>query len=249
MEALFGAGEEEQAMLGFTARGIIHEYLLAHPHLVLDTKFFDATFKERLMANLKRPDGMPVQDFDAEIGGLMLHSENWQALHLLQEKYREQVKCIYIDPPYNTESNEFIYKDTYQHSSWLSFIHDRLQKTSDILQKSGVIHVSIDDNEDTNLDYTLKDVFGRDHLIGKFVWQSKKGGGSDKGGVVNDQEYVLSYFKEDLKNSISKIELPSEELEIFRDENGPYRLGRELNKWGAGFETGFTNNVFPNTRS
>jgi adenine-specific DNA-methyltransferase len=94
------------------------DFLEANPHLVLDTKFFDEDFKDRLLAS--------IEDLDAQLDGLLIESENFQALNLLQERYREGVKCIYIDPPYNTGGDGFLYKDAYQHSTWLTMMDNRL---------------------------------------------------------------------------------------------------------------------------
>ena len=76
---------------------------------MVDTAFFDADFKARLLASF--------DDLDAACDGLLVHWENYQALRLLTPRYRGQVKCIYIDPPYNTGSDDFVYKDSYYHSS------------------------------------------------------------------------------------------------------------------------------------
>src|SRR5207248_9969125 len=76
------------------------EFLKANPFLILDTKFFGQEFKDRLLASF--------ENLDEQTDGLLIHSENFQALNLLQERYREQVKCIYIDPPYNTGPSEII---------------------------------------------------------------------------------------------------------------------------------------------
>lgn len=94
------------------------EFLEANPFLVLDTRHFDEDFTDRLLAS--------IEDLDEQTGGLLVESENFQALGLLQERYREQVKCIYIDPPYNTGGDGFLYKDSYQHSSWMSMMENRL---------------------------------------------------------------------------------------------------------------------------
>jgi len=119
-KALYSIGESTgQATLGGSRGTIIDvEFLKSHPYLVLDTKFFPQKFKDQLLASF--------EDLDDATGGLIVKSENWQALNLLQERYREQVKCIYIDPPYNTGSDEFLYKDNYQHSSWLAMLNSRL---------------------------------------------------------------------------------------------------------------------------
>ena len=98
---------------GFS-RPLTTDFLKANNKLVLDTGFFDESFKARLLVS--------IEDFDEQCGGLLIHSENFQALNLLQEQYREQVKCVYIDPPYNTDNDGFLYKDNYKSSSWLSMI-------------------------------------------------------------------------------------------------------------------------------
>ena len=79
------------------------EFLKENPFLVLDTKFFTAEFRNTLLAS--------IDNIDEQCDGLLINSENFQALELLQEKYREQVKCIYIDPPYNAKSSEILYKE------------------------------------------------------------------------------------------------------------------------------------------
>lgn len=99
---------------GFS-RPLTVDFLKANNKLVLDTRFFDDSFKARLMAS--------IENLDEQCDGLLIHSENFQALNLLHERYREQVKCIYIDPPYNTGNDGFAYKDSYKSSSWLSMIH------------------------------------------------------------------------------------------------------------------------------
>ena len=107
-------------MLGFTddETAIDRDYLLSHDKLVLDTAFLPDVLKWQLLAALDNLDG--------QTKGLLINSENWQALTFLKSKFHSQVKCIYIDPPYNTGENDFPYKDSFQHSSWLSMMHDRL---------------------------------------------------------------------------------------------------------------------------
>jgi len=204
-QTLYRAGEEEQIGLGTTTqtRGITHEYLVNHPHLVLDTKFFDISFKEKLLANLKRPDGKPVLDLDAEMGGLMIHSENWQALSLLMRKYQEQVNCIYIDPPYNTDNKEFLFRDSYQHSSWLSMMSDRFILGQNLLEDFGGIFVSIGDDENSKLKDLMDGIFSKDEINfrGNLIWRKRRGGGNDSFFVATDHEYILFYTK---KNSVHK---------------------------------------------
>jgi len=115
------------------------EFLKAHPTLVLDTKHFSRDFVDKLLASF--------EDLDEMTDGLLVHGENYQALNLLTEQYREGVKCIYIDPPYNTGSDEFLYRDNYQHSSWVSMMYDRLALGREWMEEDGAILVSIDDGE------------------------------------------------------------------------------------------------------
>ena len=113
------------------------EFLKENPFLVLDTAFFSAEFKYELLAC--------IDDLDKNCNGLLIHSENFQALNLLQEKYREKVQCIYIDPPFNT-GNDFYYKDIYQNSSWLSLMYDRIKKSTTFLTKAGNYFLHLDEN-------------------------------------------------------------------------------------------------------
>jgi adenine-specific DNA-methyltransferase len=155
---LYGIGEGTQQTLGSGA--IDEAFMKSHPYLVLDTAFFDAAFKDRLLEDLQHPDGTPVEDLDEAIGGLMVKSENWQALNLLQERYKEQVKCIYIDPPYNAKSSEILYKNNYKHSSWLSLMNDRLILSQKLLQKKiGAEIIAIDENECDRLNLLIEQIF------------------------------------------------------------------------------------------
>ncbi len=94
--------------------------------LLLDTRFFSADFKDRLLESLK--------DLDANCDGLLIRSDNFQALRLIEDRYREQVKCEYIDPPYNTSASSIPYKNDYKHSSWGTLMRDRLQVMARLLQ-------------------------------------------------------------------------------------------------------------------
>jgi len=138
------------------------EFLKANDKLVLDTAFFSDEFKEKLIETIK--------DFDEQCDGLLIHSENFQALNLLQERYREQVKCVYIDPPYNTGKDGFIYKDGYKSSTWSSLINTSLSKVKSILSDDSLMFVSNDDNENDH----LKNLLIQNSLIFKtnLIWNT-----------------------------------------------------------------------------
>ena len=126
-------------------------FVEAHPTLVLDTRYFDADFTDRLLASFDDLDGMT--------DGLLIHGDNWQALNLLRKKYAEEVKCIYIDPPYNTSASEIIYKNGYKHSSWLSLMENRISISADLMRDSAVLTIAIDENEMERLSFLLDRLF------------------------------------------------------------------------------------------
>ena len=115
------------------------EFLKANPHLVLDTRHFSEEFKWRIIAAL--------EDIDEQCDGLLVHSENFQALKLMLERYRERVNCIYIDPPYNTGDSEILYKNEYLFSSWITLMENRLAISTSMLSEDPVIFIAIDDFE------------------------------------------------------------------------------------------------------
>ena len=162
-------------------------------HLVVDTSFFSATFQSALISALSRSLG----DFDSHINGTLIHSDNFQALNLLQARYREQVKCIYIDPPYNTEKDrlegKFIYKDNFAHSSWLTLLSSRLQLGKKLLSKDGLNLISIDDNELHNLRFILDCEFNPDNYIETFSWQKTTTPPNLSKKTKTSCEYILAY--------------------------------------------------------
>jgi adenine-specific DNA-methyltransferase len=131
-------------------------FLAHHPYLMIDTAFFDEDFKAELLATF--------DDLDGATDGLLIHGENFQALNLIMEKYREQVACVYADPPYNTGNDDFLYKDNYQHSSWVTMMSDRLSLGRQMLTRDGAAFVQIGDEEQANLRLLLDQVFGRQNF-------------------------------------------------------------------------------------
>jgi len=122
--------------------------------LPIDTRHFDEEFKWKLIVALTKN-----KDLDDILDGVLIKSENWQGLNTILNKYKDRIKTIYIDPPYNTGNDGFLYKDSYQHSSWLTMMDDRLRLAKDLLRNDGVIFVSIDDNEICNLYHLLGNVY------------------------------------------------------------------------------------------
>ena len=127
------------------------EFMKNRPTLPLDTKHFDGDFVDCLLGSYEDLDGMT--------DGLLIQSENWQALNLLTRKHSGQVKCVYIDPPYNTGDSEILYKNGYLRSSWLTLIENRLSLASRFLTDDPVVFVAIDDFEMVNVSKLVDVVF------------------------------------------------------------------------------------------
>jgi adenine-specific DNA-methyltransferase len=168
------------------------DFLKANPFLVLDTKFFPTAFRDELLASEQLLGGAPT--LDQAIDGSVIYSENFQALSLLHTRYREKVKCIYIDPPYNRGADEFLYKDAYQHSSWTTLMKDRLALANSFLSDKGVIFVSIDENERAYLQILLDGAFQASNRIAELIWVQNTSH-NDSPTYSTNHEYIEVYAK------------------------------------------------------
>ncbi|WP_411919037.1 DNA methyltransferase [Helicobacter pylori] len=120
----------------------------------------------------------------------LIKGNNLIALHSLKKKFAKQVKCIYIDPPYNTGNDSFNYNDNFNHSSWLVFMKNRLEAAREFLSDDGVIFVQCDDNEQAYLKVLMDEVFGRDNFIACFVWEKTS---NSLSRIRIKTEYILCY--------------------------------------------------------
>ncbi len=165
------------------------DFLKANPCLVLDTRHFERDFTDRLLAALS--DAGPL---DEQTDGLLVHGENFQALNLLQVRYRGQVQCVYIDPPYNTNGDGFVYRDSYQHSSWLSMLKNRLSIARELLSGDGVFFSSINDIEQPLLRLLLDERFGTANRIANMVWKGATDNNPTR--IATEHEYLIWYAKD-----------------------------------------------------
>ena len=188
--------------------------------LPIDTKYFGEEFKWKLLSALSKNN-----DLDEILDGILIKSENWQALNLLLNKYYEKVQTIYIDPPYNTGNDGFLYKDNYRHSSWLTMMENRLRLAKELMRKEGAIFISIDDNELYNLK-NMSDLLGF-NFISNIIWKSKSGGAGDA-SIAIDTEYIL--FLAIDKNKVIINKKPIERKYQYKDnkfeEWGRYAIRR-----------------------
>ncbi len=193
---------------------------------------------------------------------LLIKGDNLEVLKHLANAYYEQVKMIYIDPPYNTGSDGFVYEDdrkftvkelqnligidaekakrildftkqkSNSHSAWLTFMYPRLYIAKQLLKDDGVIFVSIDDNEVAQLKMLMDEIYGEENFVIQFTREAIKGGSQSK-FVRETHDFILVYAKK--INDLEFVGFEKEELELnLTDANGKYAKGRELNKWGAG---------------
>ena len=162
------------------------EFLKQHPHLVLDTKHFDDAFKDRLLAALSEAGPM-----EESLNGLLVHGENFQGLNLLQERYKGQVRSIYIDPPYNTDASAILYKNDYKHSSWLTLVENRLAESKTLLSADGILCCAIDDEESWRLRDLMKVMFARE--LGIVSVRSTPAGRKTSDKFSPSHEYALFY--------------------------------------------------------
>ncbi|WP_187837488.1 site-specific DNA-methyltransferase [Helicobacter pylori] len=161
---------------------------LENEFLPLDTLYFKDLEEE--IKNLFSED---------EINGTLIKSENYQALNSLKNRYKEAIDCIYIDPPYNTQNNEFVYADNFKRSSWLAMMENRLELAHALLNDKGVMFVSIDDNEQAYLKTLMDEVFnwggGGDNFVANVVWQRSYSPINLKKHFSNNHDYILTYAK------------------------------------------------------
>lgn len=206
---------------------IFYNETLAHEEIrrMLDPKVF---------INAKRytKDGVEEEIIFNEDDNLIIKGNNLIALESLLKRYERQVKCIYIDPPYNTGSDSFNYNDNFNHSTWLTFMKNRLEIAKKLLTDDGVMFVQCDYNEQAYLKVLMDNIFSRNNFINNIVWKRKGGSVNPKNKLNNNVDYILIYSKSQESKinpiyTINDLETQKYIEERFKnvDENGRlYRL-------------------------
>lgn len=213
---LFAINEIEGLMgVGGYSVPLTEEFLHQNTNLVLDTAFFSADFKQRLLSS--------IENIDAKCDGLLINSENFQALELLQEKYQENVKCVYIDPPYNIDGDGFVYKDNFRDSTWLSMMNDRLIIGKNLMSQDSPIFISIDDTEQSNIKFLCDSNYGNENFYAQVIWQKRTSPDARYNlGAAHDFITVYAKDKESFKGSINKLELSEERASQYKNpDNDP----------------------------
>ena len=210
-------------------------------------------------------NGQHKEDNGSE--NMIIHGDNLDALKALLPRYEGQVKCIYIDPPYNTGEEKWIYNDNVsdpriqkwlgevvghegedlsRHDKWLCMMYPRLMLLQKLLSNDGIIAVSINDHELFSLGLIMNEIFGAANRLACSPLRSEPSGGKEKSALRTGHEYILFYCNGDT-GSLCKEEKSTGKLDL-KDFKGKYRKGRELRKWGAGsLRTDRENMWFPFT--
>lgn len=194
------------------------DFLRQNQNLIIDTKHFSNTFKFKLLES--------IPDLDEQTDGLLVNSDNYQAVRMLQRRFACKVKCVYLDPPYNTNESTFIYKNNYKHSSWASMIADRVSAAYETLDENGVLMITIDDEELYDLKAVLDTVIGAERYIGTIVIQSNPRGRGINSFYATCHEYCLCYAKNPELAEIVDQELTTEQESAYTgdDDEIAYRL-------------------------
>lgn len=183
---------------------------------------------------------------------LIIHGDNLEALKALMPYYIGKVKCIYIDPPYNTGNEGWVYNDKVnspkikkwlgkvvgpesqdlnRHDKWLCMMLPRLKLLKDLLAEDGIIFISVDDNEYCNLRQLMDDIYGEENFVGNFIWRKKEGGGQADAHFVREHEYIMSFRKSESFIWRDEIVLENDSKYNKSDSIGKYTL-LKLAKWG-----------------
>jgi adenine-specific DNA-methyltransferase len=186
---------------------------LKNSKLPVDTKYFSSEFKEKLLEKLTEK-----ADLDDLLNGLLIKSENWQALNLLLNKYKEKVQTIYIDPPFNKEQDaDYLYNVKYKDSTWISMLENRLRLARNLLSEKGSIFVRCDYNGNWLVRPLMNEIFGeenfRNEIIIKRGLQTRKA----ENRLLNKTDSLFFYFKNLDKGMLSILETEKEHVKAYRE--------------------------------
>lgn len=209
---------------------------------------------------------------DADGGNMIIHGDNLEALKALLPQYEGRIKCIYIDPPYNTGEEGWIYNDNVndpkmkkwigevvgkegddlsRHDKWLCMMYPRLRLLQKLLSEDGVIFISMDDNEYANLKLICDEIFGNKNYIANFIWEKRKNRENRK-VVSSRHDYILCYAKNIVSGQkiLKQLPMTGEALERYKnpddDPRGPWKSDPAIAQGGHGTKNQFYTLVAPN---
>lgn len=213
---------------------------LLEPKVLTNAKHIDKEGENSMRkfnrdAELNKNRGLPE---DTITDNLIIKGNNLLALHSLKKEFAGKIKLIYIDPPYNTGNDGFKYNDNFNHSTWLTFMKNRLEIARELLRNDGIIAIHCDDNEQAYLKVLCDEVLNRDNFIANLVRIAKTGGGHDSQFLAIEYDYVLLVAKNIKEAELNKLEVDTESdtkyklQDEFVDRRGKYYL-RDLDYKGS----------------
>jgi len=206
---------------------------LLTPKVLINWKKYSQKGEEKVK-NLKRDDNGTVRE------NLIIKGNNFLALHSLKQQFQNKIKLIYIDPPYNTGKDSFGYNDNFNHSTWLTFMKNRLEVARELLRDDGVIFVHCDSNEQAYLKTLMDEIFDRDNFI-DVITVVNNPRGRDYGGIANMHEFINVYSK---TSSYTLFDLSDENKEFpYKDKKGGFEI-RELRNRNIKFNDKNRPNLF-----
>jgi len=196
---------------------------LLEPKVLTNAKRFDKD-GEKLLDQFNRNENGTITD------NLIIKGNNLLALHSLKKEFAGKVKLIYIDPPYNTGNDGFNYNDNFNHSTWLTFMKNRLEVARKLLRDDGVIFISCDDNEQAYLKVLLDEVFGRENFVTNFVWRRRKTQANLAKHIAPVHDFIICVAKNKNKLVVNKIPYSEEFIKKTfsnpdNDKRGVYQTG------------------------
>lgn len=176
---------------------------------------------------------------DTITDNLLIKGNNLLTLHSLKKEFAGKIKLIYIDPPYNTGNDGFAYNDNFNHSSWLTFMKNRLEIARELLREDGAIFVQCDDNEQAYLKVLMDEIFGRENFIGCVVWKRKRGRDNSARWLSRTHEYFLIFAKTKENLNFNLVELDDTTKKAYKNpDNDPRGNWRLLACWARGTQGG-----------
>lgn len=215
--------------------------ILVNPDARTPNEMFPNEMAGRPFPVLKEVKNKAIESDKTKLVNILIEGDNYHSLAVLNFTHQEAIDLIYIDPPYNTGNNDFIYndkfvdkEDSFRHSKWLSFMEKRLKLSKNLLKSDGVIFISINDNEQAPLKMLCDEIFGETNFVANLVWSNKEGGGSSDSKFFRvKHEYILVYAKNIEKLEIQGVDISNEDRYNQEDQHvkqrGKYYL-QKLNQ-------------------
>jgi adenine-specific DNA-methyltransferase len=188
------------------------EFLKAYPTLMIDTLHFPEAFNSRLIDS--------IDNMSKNTEGLLIHGENFQSLNCLKNSLQKTVDFVYIDPPYNTDATEIIYKNGYKESSWLALIDSRLNIGHSLLRDNGVHCLTIDDYEHAKARLLLDEEFRSDNYLATVLIRNNPSGRSTVKGFSVNHEFALFYANDASATEVGRLPHTEEQKSRYDDQAG-----------------------------